>query len=175
MTLPNGKDFWVWGQDTLVWEWVTGLDTGWHVALLLGVLLLCVLAYSRWRRFLAWWRRSRRFSRAQWGEEAAARLLRSEGYRVLASQVREHCEVLLDDETIAFSVQADYLVARRGMCYVAEVKTGESAPSVRNANTRRQLLEYSKVFDCDGVLLVDMETRTIHRVCFKRLGSRKYV
>jgi hypothetical protein len=49
---------------------------------------------------------------------------------------------------------------------VAEVKTGEVAPRLSTAATRRQLLEYRVAFDVDGVLLVCPERGTIQRVDF---------
>jgi hypothetical protein len=49
---------------------------------------------------------------------------------------------------------------------VAEVKTGEAAPSLATAATRRQLLEYHVAFAADGVLLVCPERGAIHRIEF---------
>ncbi|HET9625604.1 MAG TPA: hypothetical protein VFP84_29760, partial [Kofleriaceae bacterium] len=49
---------------------------------------------------------------------------------------------------------------------VAEVKTGEVAPRLATAATRRQLLEYLVAFGVDGVLLVCPELGTIQRVAF---------
>ncbi len=49
---------------------------------------------------------------------------------------------------------------------VAEVKTGERAPSLTTAATRRQLLEYAVAYGADGVLLVDPEAGAIREVDF---------
>ncbi len=38
--------------------------------------------------------------------------------------------------------------------FIAEVKTGKVA-SIEEINTRRQLLEYSKVFDNKNLILID--------------------
>ena len=55
---------------------------------------------------------------------------------------------------------------RGGELLVAEVKTGEAAPSLATAATRRQLLEYHVAFAADGVLLVCPERGAIHRIEF---------
>ena len=55
-------------------------------------------------------------------------------------------------------LRADLLVTRNGRRYVAEVKTGRTAPRLDCAATRRQLLEYRIAFGVDGVLLVDAES-----------------
>src|SRR5690349_15073624 len=61
----------------------------------------------------------------------------------------------------------------KGELLVAEVKTGDEAPSVTTAATRRQLLEYHVAFGADGVLLVCPERKAIHRIVFPlRIGVR---
>jgi hypothetical protein len=69
-------------------------------------------------------------------------------------------------------LRADYLVEARGELLVAEVKTGEAAPSLATAATRRQLLEYHVAFAADGVLLVCPERGAIHRIEFP-LGTAR--
>jgi hypothetical protein len=69
-------------------------------------------------------------------------------------------------------LRADYLVEGRGERLVAEVKTGELAPQLATAATRRQLLEYHVAFAVDGVLLVCPEEGAIHRVEFSLPGAR---
>ena len=56
---------------------------------------------------------------------------------------------------------------------VAEVKTGEAAPSLATAATRRQLLEYHVAFAVDGVLLVCPERGAIHRIEFSLPAARR--
>ena len=63
-------------------------------------------------------------------------------------------------------MRADYLVEADGEVLVAEVKTGDVAPRIETAATRRQLLEYHVAFEVDGVLLVCPERGVIHRVDF---------
>ena len=118
------------------------------------------------RRWRGSWRARVRAARAGAGEEHAARLLAGAGYRVLARQVRCAWVPLVDGEPCVLELRADYLVEKDGEHLVAEVKTGDEAPSIETAATRRQLLEYHVAFAVDGVLLVCPERGTIQRVVF---------
>jgi hypothetical protein len=71
-----------------------------------------------------------------------------------------------DGEPVTVELRCDAVVARDGRRLVAEVKTGERAPSLTTAATRRQLLEYAVAYRADGVLLVDPEGGHIHEVDF---------
>ena len=112
------------------------------------------------------WRAKRRAARASDGEDAAVDLLEEAGYRVVERQARVLWGPLLDGEPQLLELRADYLVEGDGQLLVAEVKTGELAPSLDTAATRRQLLEYHIAFAVDGVLLVSPEKRLIQRVAF---------
>lgn len=104
--------------------------------------------------------------RAQRGEKDARAVLKSHGFQLIDSQVQHTWTIHVDDQPIEITLVADHIVQRKRKRFVAEVKTGAAAPSIRTASTRRQLLEYSVAFDCDGVLLVDMEARTVHEIHF---------
>ena len=120
-----------------------------------------------WRRWRGSWRARVRAARAGRGEDAAADLLEDAGYRVLGRQVRVVWAPVVDGEPAPIELRADYLVEKAGEQLVAEVKTGEEAPSIQAAATRRQLLEYRVAFAVDGVLLVCPERGAIHRVEFE--------
>lgn len=138
-------------------------------AVLAGALVALVLA-----RWLRTWRGSRRArvraARAGAGEDGAAAMLRSAGYRIIARQARTWWTPLVDGEPHETELRADYLVEADGELLVAEVKTGDEAPRLSTAATRRQLLEYQVAFavqyGAQGVLLVCPELGTIHRVEF---------
>lgn len=134
------------------------------VALASAVLVL-VLA-----RLVRRWRGSRRAryraARAAAGELDAAVLLRRAGFRIVAAQARTRWAPLIDGEPHEIELRADYLVEARGELLVAEVKTGDEAPQLTTAATRRQLLEYHVAFAADGVLLVCPELGAIHRIEF---------
>ena len=102
--------------------------------------------------------------RAVDGEVGAHALLEREGYAVLERQVPGSWTVRADGEPVTFGLRADYLVARDGKRYIAEVKTGRMAPRLSHGPTRRQLLEYSAAFDVHGVILVDADVETITHV-----------
>jgi len=112
------------------------------------------------------WRARRRAERAGAGEDLAADLLVEAGYTVVEKQARVLWGPLLDGEPQLMELRADYLVEADGQLLVAEVKTGELAPSLETAATRRQLLEYHVAFAVDGVLLVSPEAGTVQRVAF---------
>jgi hypothetical protein len=135
------------------------------IALLVGALVALVLA--RWlRAWLGSRRAVRRARRWKAGEDAAADLLSAAGYRIVERQATTWWYPRIDGEPLETEVRADYIVEAGGELLVAEVKTGIAAPSMGNAATRRQLLEYLVAFGADGVLLVCPERRAIHRVEF---------
>ncbi len=128
------------------------------------LLLVMVRRWGAWRRSV---RAKRRGARASHGERAAETLLENNGYEILDRQLGTTWVVDCDGETEEFLLRADLLVSRDGQEYIAEVKTGELAPSLSNASTRRQMLEYSIAFDSPTILLVDVERGQIHEVCFE--------
>jgi len=101
------------------------------------------------------------------GERVGATLLRAAGYQVLAQQVSHQVTVLVDDEAYAARLRCDYLVERAGVRWVAEIKTGVTAPSLTHPATRRQLLEYQVAYGVTGVVLVDATVGTVHEVRFE--------
>jgi hypothetical protein len=135
------------------------------LAVTAGLLLMIVVRQA----FSAWLRRRRiagRVLRARKGETRARELLEARGYSVIAAQFGCSYSLSIDAEDLLIPLRADYIVARDGQRYVAEVKTGAYAPYLRTPATRRQLLEYRMAFDVDGVLLVDAEQERIHVVRF---------
>jgi len=74
--------------------------------------------------------------------------------------------VQVDGDDVDFELRADLLVKKGGRRFVAEVKTGESAPRIETSATRRQLLEYALAYPVDGVLLVEPQRGRIREVTF---------
>ena len=138
--------------------------------LIFGLPMLLLGSFVTWRfpRILRAWKLARRFGRARRLELAAARTLERNGFKVLEEQVERSATVEVDGHPQPFKVRADYLVKdAHGHRFVVEVKTGRQAPSPVYPATRRQLLEYQRVYDdVDGVLLVDMERRRVHAIQF---------
>jgi hypothetical protein len=112
-------------------------------------------------------------ARATAGEQQAVALLETFGYELLGAQVATTYELLLDGAPHHVRLRADYVVARDGLAYVAEVKTGELAPRIDTIATRRQLLEYRIAFDVAGVLLVDVEAALVREVLFPRMHAKR--
>ncbi len=144
-------------------------------------LLIAALALLALTLALGWWwsaggasRASRaRVRRALDGEDLAEDLLEDAGFVVLDRQVRAQGRVQVDGQEERFEVRADLLVEARdaagwapGSVLVAEVKTGSRAPDPGHPATRRQLLEYQRVFQPDGLLLVDVDAGDLIEVCF---------
>jgi len=133
----------------------------------IAVALVCAFLVLQMMRHLARRRRIRRAARAAHAERAAAQVLIRAGYAIVGRQVRRAWSLLADGEVVGFDLIADYLVECAGTLWVAEVKTGPQALSLRHGPTRRQLLEYRQAFGVDGVLLVDAEAAQVRRIQFR--------
>lgn len=133
--------------------------------------LLLVTTYALHRSVVRW-RLRRRWAHARTVERQAARWLEDLGYTVLARQAETSYSVIVDGQPTEVLLRADYLVSRGGRQFVAEVKSGNVAPRLDSAATRRQLLEYLVAFQVDGVLLVDGEQREVHEVSFPTSQAR---
>ncbi len=99
------------------------------------------------------------------GEKNAKKLLKNNGYKILSSQHKMQGILYENNKKITFEVRPDYLVEKNNITYIAEVKTGLSA-LIGERNTRRQLLEYSKLFNTNKVLLVDLTRDKIKTIEF---------
>lgn len=113
----------------------------------------------------------RRFRRARVAEDKAVQFLDESGYRVIAQQVPIRYSLWVDGRETEVDLKLDYVVERNGQRYVAEVKSGEVAPSLAHAPTRRQLIEYGLATQTTDVLLVDPDRRSIAVVSIPR-GAR---
>lgn len=131
-----------------------------------GFALAIVLLRAWLKARTASFRARRRADRALRGEDAAVDLLERAGYRIEARQVGTRWPIRVGGEEVEIALRADYLVRRGGRRWVAEVKTGEQAPSLSHAPTRRQILEYRHAFDVDGALLVEPERGAVTEVHF---------
>ncbi len=111
------------------------------------------------------YRVKRTFKSGRIAENAAVKFLRSHGYKILASQLREDVIIYVDGEAEKSIVRADYLVRRGWKLYVVEVKSGQQGNAKLPA-IRRQLLEYHMVYQPDGILLLDMEHKNLQEIRF---------
>ncbi|MCS6900390.1 MAG: PD-(D/E)XK nuclease family protein [Polyangiaceae bacterium] len=111
-------------------------------------------------------RARRRVARALQGEREAERLVQEQGYRILAVQPEYTWQLLVDGRPAQVILRPDLVLEREGRRYIADVKTGHSAPDPLSSATRRQLLEYLVACQVDGVLVVDVEARRIRSLVF---------
>ncbi len=143
-----------------------------RLALALGAaaaafLALVVLSLvRRWRGWRASLIARRRGARAGRGERDAELLLERLGYEVVERQACVEWAIACDGEDHFVELRADLLVERGGQRYVAEVKTGISAPLLTNPATRRQRLEYFVAYGVESILLVDVEADVVREIRF---------
>ena len=98
-------------------------------------------------------------------EHKAIKLLKKNGYKIESFQTTAKGKLLQDDETLTFLIRADLIVSKDKKKFIAEVKSGKAA-SIEEINTRRQLLEYSKVFNNKNLILIDTEKNKIKKIQF---------
>lgn len=108
----------------------------------------------------------RRFSKASKAEQKAEFFLMKKGFRVIEDQYRLKHVFQFGKEEISIDLKVDYLVKKGKKTFLVEVKSGESAPSIYNKDTRRQLIEYALVNPFDGIFLLDMQEKALHPVKF---------
>lgn len=113
----------------------------------------------------------KQLSKSRKAEDRAAKLLISDGFKIIEAQKRRQIITCLDGREYLNWVQADYVVEKKGKQYVVEVKTGEKATQITNSATRRQLLEYYYIYQPEGILLLDMECGKIQEVQFQTTES----
>ena len=98
-------------------------------------------------------------------EQKAIKLLKKNGYKIESFQTTAKGKLLQNDETVRFFIRADLIVSKDKKKFIAEVKSGKAA-SIEEINTRRQLLEYSKVFNNNNLILIDTEKNKIKKIEF---------
>src|SRR3954452_23251021 len=105
-------------------------ETAWAVAAGAAALSVVQTARLRWRAGLAGRRLRAKAVRAQAGEERALAVLARHGFSVVAPPPTARWPVRAGGTDWDVLVRADCLVRRGGRTFVAEVKTGDEAPSI---------------------------------------------
>jgi hypothetical protein len=108
----------------------------------------------------------KRFERGNQLETEARLYLSNLGYEIISEQEIHYHQYKVDGENRESKLILDYVVKKDGEKYIVEVKSGKSAISLSNKNTRRQLLEYDFVIENDGIFLLDMENKKLQFVKF---------
>ena len=103
--------------------------------------------------------------RGRKSERKAIKLLIKKGYKIINQQLTTKGYLYENGNRVDFKVRPDFMVVKDKVTYVAEIKTGLSA-SIETISTRRQLLEYSKLFNSSKVILVDISKKEIKVIEF---------
>ena len=103
--------------------------------------------------------------RGRKSERKAIKLLIKKGYKIINQQLTTKGYLYENGNKVDYKVRPDFMVTKDKVTYVAEIKTGLSA-SIETISTRRQLLEYSKLFNSSKVILVDISKKEIKVIEF---------
>jgi len=103
--------------------------------------------------------------RGRKSERIAIKLLIKKGYKIINQQLITKGYLYENGNRVDYKVRPDFIVVKDKSTYVAEIKTGLSA-SIETISTRRQLLEYSKLFNSSKVILVDISKKEIKVIEF---------
>ncbi len=148
-------------------DWKTVILLG-LIVLLLFVILILKLKEAYKQRVI-----KKRFQRGNKLEAQARMFLLDQGYSILEEQSPYMHEFYVNGEKRSVKLILDYVVRKNGKKYIVEVKSGNSAISLSNPNSRRQLLEYDFVIKNDGVFLLDMENKNMQLVTFTPKAAKQ--
>ena len=135
---------------------------------IVAIILFLVLAFWKIKK---WWKtflQKRRFKRGNEREIKAESWLKKKGFKILTHNKSYNYSCFENKNEITIKITLDYEVEKNGNKYIVEVKTGKSATTIKNAATRRQILEYATIVPNDGIYLLDMETREMKLIQFRR-------
>ncbi|MGM0409088.1 MAG: hypothetical protein ACQERU_13990 [Bacteroidota bacterium] len=127
----------------------------------------------KYREFKKKKKQRERFKRGNMLEAEAKSFLEKKGYFITNEQAIFYHKYEVNGESKSSKLIVDYIAEKNGEKYIVEVKSGKSAISLKDKNSRRQLLEYDFVIENDGVVLLDMESRTLQLVKFQSKAEKK--
>lgn len=133
--------------------------------IIIGFLLFITLKFKI-KEFNKKRKQKKRFSRGLMLEDKARGFLKNKGYTIVGEQKACYHRYKVNNKSFESKIILDYVVEKKGKKYIVEVKSGKSAISVGDKNSRRQLLEYDFVVQNDGIFLLDMENRVMNLVEF---------
>lgn len=114
----------------------------------------------------------KRFQRAAEFEIRAKHFLEKKGFKIIGNQEVYYHKYEVNGVLKQSKLILDYVVSKDRNTYIVEVKSGKSAISINDKNTRRQLLEYDFVIENDGVFLLDMENEKLNLIKFHSKKER---
>ncbi|MFB6340495.1 hypothetical protein ACE1ET_02175 [Saccharicrinis sp. FJH62] len=134
------------------------------------IILLVVLSFYLFRLVFNQYRlNQRQKKRMKLGkklEAKAQKVLSRKGFKNIRYQKQYNYKLIEDGSQKVIKIIPDFTATRHGKFCVIEVKTGQSAPSVYNESTRRQLLEYNFVLKPDRLYLLDMGRQQLKEIRF---------
>lgn len=139
------------------------MDLEKKIYLLTISILTLFLLYITVRNFRRQLRYKKSVSRGYKKEKEAAQLLTRKGYEIISEQPELNASYLCNGSITNFKITPDYLVKKWWTYYYVEVKTGGQA-DLKNAKTRRQILEYLYASKTKKILFIDMEHKKIHKI-----------
>ncbi len=139
------------------------------------VVLIVVVAKMQYEKIKKNYIKKRRLKRGEKGEREAVKYLEKEGFSICAEQKEISYVLKEDDRDVSVLLKPDIIAERDGKVYIVEVKTGVSAPNIRNSSTRRQLLEYNFATNYDGLYLLDMDKKELKVIEFGKSEQEKPV
>jgi Holliday junction resolvase-like predicted endonuclease len=134
-------------------------------SVIIFILILIILKYKLSEYFKKR-KLKKRFERGKNLENKARKFLQKKGFSILKSQHQFYHKYSVNGKMYSSEIIPDYIVKKNGKIYIVEVKSGRSAIAINNSNTRRQLLEYDFVINCDGIFLLDMENEKMELIKF---------
>ena len=141
------------------------------LVLIIGGGIICLFLYIKISNWLRVKRLKQRFHKSRQAEKDAEKILRKNGYTIIDVQKSKPLLITIGDKIHRYLVRVDYLARKRGKIYVVEVKSGEKIPYITNRETRRQMLEYYLAYQPSGIILLNMNTKTISEVRFQFEGK----
>lgn len=139
------------------------------------VLLLIGFIRLKYREFIKKKKQRKRFQRGNMLEAKAKSFLEKKGYFISNEQAIFYHKYEVNGKSRSSKLIVDYIAEKNGEKYIVEVKSGKSAISLNDKNSRRQLLEYDFVIENDGVVLLDMESKTLQLVKFQSKAEKKEI
>ena len=142
------------------------------VFIIIILILLVVVVRYKYVDYSKRQRQKKRFARGNTLEKEAKVFLEKKGFSVIKEQFIQYHNFKVDGENHQAKLIVDYIVKKSGKKYLVEVKSGKSAITVKDKNTRRQLLEYDYVIKNDGTYLLDMENKKMQLIKFSSKEER---
>jgi hypothetical protein len=146
-----------------------------YIILSLIVIIILILLQIKLKAFNKKRVLRKRFKRGLYLEDKAKEYLSNIGFNIIEEQRSYYHTYKVNGINNKAKIIVDYIVEKGGKRYIVEVKSGKSAISTNNKNTRRQLLEYDFVLENDGIFLLDMENKNMQLIEFTpNLNTKKH-